>query len=105
MEMDRDLKSGMALKRPPASAIARMSSTIKSSFRAILSQVSTVQMVSQLPTRMDLLQHLKSEPPATLKPAPKPDGGPMVTAKAQKNGTALKRLPASPTLKTSSTAK
>ena len=113
MVMDKDRKNGMVLKRPHASAIARMSSTIKSSFRVTLSQVSTVEMVNQLRTPMGSPLHLKSVPqampklvlPAMPKPVPKLDGGPMVMVKAQRNGTVSKKQPASPTIRTSSTPK
>jgi hypothetical protein len=95
MVMVKVLRSGMVLRRLLASLIAKMPSIRRSTSKVTSFQTKMKTMRSQIPTPMDS--------PLQLKLAH--HGGPMVMVRAQRNGTLLKRLPASPTAKKSSTSK
>lgn len=103
--MDRDPRSGTDLKRLRASLIARMSSTVRSSFKVTLFQASITEMMSQLLIQMVSLLQPKLRAQAKLRLAPRPNGGPTETVKDQRNGMVLRKLPASAIAKMSSTAK
>ena len=90
--MDRDPRNGTDLKRLPDSAIARMSSTVRSSFRVPLFQAIIKLTPSQLLIQMVSPLQCKSEARATLRLDLVPSGGPTETAKVPRNGTVSKRL-------------
>ena len=101
--MVRDLRSGTVSRRLHASRIAKKSSTVRSSFKATLFQATAMVMASQRLIQMDSLLPLKSRAPMEPRLDRMPNGGPTETVKALRNGTVLKKPPASATARTSST--